>query len=226
MAVSCTGCGREYDVTLFQFGRTLHCTCGRRVGLEQRLAITGPMEKPRFFADAMLGRLARWLRTLGYDTAYQDSISDADLVRRAFQEKRRVLTRDRDLFEEWRIDGGLLVRADRPLEQLTEVADAFPLTAPAALFTRCRMCNGRLEPLEWPAVEGKVPARVASRARHFAGCPDCGRVYWEGSHTERMRSVLERVLAFPTGPSDDRSEQEPDAQSADRERDDRPEPLA
>jgi uncharacterized protein with PIN domain len=197
MAITCTGCGREYDVTLFQFGRTIHCTCGRRVGLEHRLSIDVPTERPRFIADAMLGRLARWLRTLGYDTTYEDAISDADLVRRAFLEGRHILTRDRKLFEEWRIDGGLLIRSDGPLEQLTEVVGAFHLAAPDRLFTRCRVCNAVLAPLDRAAASGRVPSGIEGRARNFVECPDCGRVYWEGSHTDRMRSVLGRVFAHP-----------------------------
>lgn len=194
MAITCSGCGREYDVTLFQFGRTIHCTCGRRVGLEHRLSIPSGSERPRFIADAMLGRLARWLRTLGYDTAYDDAIADAELVRRAFTEGRLILTRDRRLFDEWRIEGGLLVQADGPLEQLREVVEAFDLLPPGRLFTRCRVCNGVLEVVERETVADRVPPRVGARARGFAVCPDCGRVYWEGTHTERMREVLARVF--------------------------------
>ena len=96
MAITCHGCGREYDVTLFQFGRTIRCTCGARVGLEHRIGPAVDEARPRFIADAMLGRLARWLRTLGYDTAYDDRIADADLVRRSLTEGRHLLTRDRD----------------------------------------------------------------------------------------------------------------------------------
>jgi uncharacterized protein with PIN domain len=226
MAISCTGCGRQYDVTLFQFGRTIHCTCGRRVGLEHRLEIADSPEDPRFFADVMLGRLARWLRTLGYDTAHEVSIADADLVRRAFLEGRRILTRDRKLFDEWRIDGGLLVRAEGPLAQLAEVAEAFHLTEPERLFTRCRVCNGVLERLDPHRVPGRVPARITNRARDFVECADCSRVYWEGSHTDRMRSVLARVLGPLRGSPPHGAEEEPDTQDADRERDDGPEPLA
>ena len=80
-------------------------------------------ERPRFVADAMLGRLARWLRTLGYDTACDDAIPDAELVRRAFEEGRHILTGDRRLFDEWRIEGGLVIYAEKPLEQLSEVVE-------------------------------------------------------------------------------------------------------
>ena len=82
MAILCPTCGREYDVTLFQFGRTISCTCGAHVGLEKRIPFTPIGREPRFICDAMLGRLARWLRTLGYDTEYDDAIDDAVLVAR------------------------------------------------------------------------------------------------------------------------------------------------
>lgn len=205
MAIVCTGCGREYDVTLFQLGRTIHCTCGRRVGLEHRLTLPGDETGPRdaatprdaagrrFIADAMLGNLARWLRTLGHDTAYDDAIADDELVRRAFDEDRHILTRDRNLFQEWRVEG-LLVEADETLEQLREVVDAFELPRPDELFTRCRECNEVLEPADLSDVEDRVPERVLVGSPAVARCPGCGRVYWEGSHTERMRRVVDRVF--------------------------------
>ena len=143
----------------------------------------------------MLGRLARWLRTLGYDTAYDDAIDDAELVRRAFAEGRYLLTRDRKLFVEWRVEGGLLVDADAPLEQLAQVVDVFALPRPDRLFTRCRICNGRLEAVDRDEVVDRVPARVRARTWSFAQCPECGRVYWEGSHTDRMRRVLDLLFA-------------------------------
>jgi uncharacterized protein with PIN domain len=194
MAIRCTGCGREYDATLFGLGRTIHCTCGRRVGLEHRLGPPVTVDRPHFIADAMLGRLARWLRTLGYDTAYDDAIADEELVRRAVEEGRHILTRDRRLFEEWRVSGQL-VRADKPLDQLREVASALGLPAPERLFTRCRVCNGLLRPLADELVLDRVPPRVRERERTFFNCPDCGRVYWRGSHTDRMRKVLEGVFS-------------------------------
>lgn len=217
MAIVCTGCGREYDVTLFQLGRTIHCTCGRRVGLEHRLTLPDRRRRPRFIADAMLGKLARWLRTLGYDTAYDDAIVDETLVRRAFGEGRHILTRDRKLFEEWRVEG-LLIESDGALEQLCEVVRAYDLPRPARLFTRCRECNQVLEAVALSDVEDRLPERVLERLEGeapgprpeelvddshedvrevsptVARCPGCERVYWEGSHTERMRRVVDRVF--------------------------------
>ena len=159
-----------------------------------RVAIPAQPDEPRFIADAMLGRLARWLRTLGYDTAYDDAIADEDLVRRAFAEHRHILSRDRRLFEEWHVSGGLLVESDRVLDQLRQVIEVFDLPPAAHPFVRCRVCNTRLEPAAAADVRAHVPERVRVRCGAFLWCPTCARVYWEGSHTERMRSVLDQVF--------------------------------
>lgn len=212
MAIRCPGCGREYDVTLFQFGRTIRCACGERVGVEASIPLRAdgageaPGEdareaaggRPRFIVDSMLGRLARWLRTLGFDAAYEPSFDDEELVRRAFREGRLLLTRDRDLVEEWWLEGVLLLESDDPLEQLRRVARRFGLAAAARPFTRCTVCNEPLEPVPPGAVEGRigedVPERVARETDDVRRCPSCGKLYWEGSHTRRMRARLDEAL--------------------------------
>lgn len=195
MGVPCPGCGRQYDVALFQFGRTLHCTCGRRVGLEPRLRSAPGAAAARFFADAMLGRLAHWLRILGFDVAYQAHIDDAALVRRALDEGRTILTRDRALPEEWRVRDVHLVVAEDPHEQLREVVRAFGLEPRLRLFTRCSRCNEPLVEASPAAVASRVPPRILARQREFRRCRGCGRVYWHGSHTARMERVVARILA-------------------------------
>lgn len=192
MAVPCPGCGREYDVALFAFGRTLDCTCGARVGLEPRRR---PLPHPvRFAADAMLGRLARWLRLVGADTWFAPDVDDAELVRCALEEDRVLLTRDRRLLAEWRVPHALWVASERLAEQLREVLDAYPVAWRAGLFTRCPACNARLLPADPAAVRGRVPPRVWREHVRFNRCPGCGRVYWPGSHAARIRAVLERTL--------------------------------
>lgn len=210
MAVPCPRCGREYDVTLFQFGRTIHCTCGARVGLEKRIPLEGPAaghpEEPvRLILDAMLGRLARWLRVLGYDAAYDPHIEDEELVRRALDEGRVLVTRDTRLPEEWRVAGVVVLGRDEPLGQLTELADRLGLRPEAGwrarpLFTRCTVCNAVLEPVPPEEVAEEVPERVLEGRDTFRRCPKCARIYWEGSHVERMRRTLWRALE-PEGES-------------------------
>ncbi len=197
MGVPCPGCGRSYDVALFQFGRSLDCHCGTRVGLEPRVQLLPGKAETRFIADAMLGRLARWLRILGYDTAYLQHIPDEDLVRRALAEQRTILTRDRSLESEWWVTGIHCVAAEEPLAQLAEVTVKFGLDPRARLFTRCSRCNHLLVAVDRSEAARHVPTRTLETAERFQRCPGCGRFYWEGSHTARMQHVLERTLGRP-----------------------------
>jgi uncharacterized protein len=194
MAVTCPRCGRGYDVTLFAFGRTIHCACGERVGLAARIEAAPRSGPPRFAADAMLGRLTHWLRILGIDVSYSPDLGDEGLVRLALDQGRTLLTRDRALPVEWRIADFYLVESEAPLAQLREVADRFDLRPLARPFSRCSRCNEPLVPAARDAVRERVPPRVAETAAQFARCPSCGRVYWDGSHVARMRRVLAEVL--------------------------------
>lgn len=152
-------------------------------------------DRTRFLADAMLARLARWLRVLGFDTAYEPLLPDPELVRLAVREQRMLLTRDRRLLRDLRPALAFEVRADRPIEQLRTVVTSLELPAPSELFTRCLVCNSPLSaplgPTEWPAV---VPPGARATASPVRRCPGCGRTYWEGSHVRRMRGVLQRAL--------------------------------
>lgn len=197
MGVPCPRCGREYDVSLFSFGRTIHCTCGARVANEARVRPSPRRDAPRFWADAMLGRLARWLRLLGYDVAYEPQVADAELVRRAILEDRVVLTRDRALPVEFRAPSLVVLDAEAPAAQLREVIERFGLDWRTRLFTRCSECNAPLRDATPQEVAERVPERVRSQRQEFRCCPSCGRVYWQGSHTDRMLRSLERML----GPS-------------------------
>ena len=143
----------------------------------------------------MLGRLARWLRTLGYDTAYDPSVDDPALVAQADAQARVLLTRDRRLVADLRPARSVLVRSDAPLAQLREVAEACGLAAPPGLFTRCAVCNGALRRATAAEVATLVPERVRERGGAVWRCPGCGRAYWDGSHTRRMRATL--TAAFP-----------------------------
>lgn len=148
----------------------------------------------RFLADAMLGRLARWLRVLGLDTAYDPEVDDPDLVARADAEGRWLLTRDRHLVEHLRPRHAVLVRSDAPLRQLREVAEAAGLGPPFDPFSRCPVCNEALRAATAEEAEALVPEASRGLAP-VRRCPACGRVYWRGSHTDRMRRAL--AEAFP-----------------------------
>lgn len=151
-----------------------------------------------FAADAMLGRLARWLRVLGFDTSYDPELPDPVLVAMARDEARILLTRDRHLLRELRPARWHEVRQDAPLEQLRELVEALRLPPPAELFSRCMLCNALLSPpLPEVLVRDRLPPgdwggdALPGPVRE---CPRCSRVYWHGSHTRRMRAALERGL--------------------------------
>lgn len=201
MAVPCPSCGREYDAALFAFGRTLSCACGARVGLEPRVRESAA--PARLVADAMLGRLARWLRLLGFDCAFDADASDQELARRAVLERRILLTRDRRLPEEWWIPDVLVVRAEHTGAQLAEVIRRLELAASIRPLSRCSACNRALAPAAPSELAGRVPPRVLGQHSRFLACPGCGRVYWEGTHAERIRRVAE-ALAAPTRRGEER----------------------
>jgi uncharacterized protein with PIN domain len=147
----------------------------------------------RFLADANVGRLGRWLRALGYDVAYAPKLSDSALVVRAVAEGRVLLTRDVELMRRRTVTSGrvraLLLRQDDLAGQLRQVVRALGLSADLAL-TRCLECNLELVPRSAEEVVDCLPPRVRERQRRFTQCPGCGRVYWLGSHWERMQRQL------------------------------------
>ncbi|GGY65796.1 Mut7-C RNAse domain-containing protein [Marinobacter zhanjiangensis] len=145
---------------------------------------------PAFAADAMLGRLARWLRALGFDTVYQPGIDDHDLVAIADNEDRILLTRDRHLITYLRPHRGLLLSSSKPLEQLGEVSDEYDIEPTADLFNRCLICNSRLRSATPHEIDTRVPQRSRSMPGPFLACPGCGRIYWPGSHVKRMQRAL------------------------------------
>lgn len=154
----------------------------------------------------MLGRLARWLRALGRDVVYDESLDDDDLARATRDEGRLLLTRDRRLWEECGgSDWCRLLDAERPRAQLLELSPSLQLFTHdwrSRLFTRCMVCNTPLDDVEPRAVEGSLPPEVRGdprvRSAGFQRCGTCGRVYWDGSHTRRMRRWLEHVAAEAT----------------------------
>lgn len=150
-----------------------------------------PLREPRFAADAHLGGLARLLRLAGFDTVFANDFADAALARLGAEEGRIVLSRDRDLLKRRVITHGCYVRALKPAAQLREVVDRLDLGRALRPFTRCMVCNGPLRPAAAAEIEDRLPPAVAARHERFTRCADCGRVYWPGSHWQRMQVVID-----------------------------------
>jgi len=153
-----------------------------------------PLREVRFILDTHLGRLAGYLRMLGFDTRYSNDCDDGTLAQIASQEKRILLTKDRGLLKRNLVTHGYCVRSTYPREKLIEVLRRFDLFGQVQPFARCIRCNGILEDVSKKEVLDLLPLRVKEGHDEFRGCKNCGRVYWKGTHYERMRQFLDGVL--------------------------------
>ncbi|HEY2864174.1 MAG TPA: Mut7-C RNAse domain-containing protein [Casimicrobiaceae bacterium] len=193
----------EVDLVLIDgesvgFGR--HLRHGNRVAVYpvfERLDVSSltrlrprPLRRTRFVLDVHLGTLARYLRLLGFDTLYRNDYGDHEIVRLARGESRIILTRDKGLLKHGAVTRGRWIRSTRPLEQIRETLDAFDLIGNVRPFTRCPVCNGSLRRLSRQKASMLVPARVRERHRQFARCVGCERIYWPGTHADRIRAAL------------------------------------
>jgi uncharacterized protein with PIN domain len=147
----------------------------------------------KFICDDNLGKLAKWLRTLGYDTLFFDPVEDGELVARALKEDRVVLSRDAQL-SRFKLKLGeklLRIESDKPLEQLKQVARHFNLKPNKELFfSRCLVCNQPLEKVEKEKIKDRLYPYVYQTQDNFVHCPKCNRVYWSATHVERMIQTL------------------------------------
>jgi uncharacterized protein with PIN domain len=151
-------------------------------------------EHPRFVADVMVGRLARWLRILGYDVLYDNSADDAELKRIAAAEGRVLLTRDREIAETKLPIRVHIVSHDDVASQLADIVEVFELDVESRLFTRCVLCNEPLIEAAREEVADAVPPYVLETVPTFARCPSCGKVYWPATHVGRARAWLAKAL--------------------------------
>jgi uncharacterized protein with PIN domain len=153
-----------------------------------------PLRNPRFIADVNLGRLARYLRLLGFDCLYDNNAADADVARLSAGEKRILLTRDRALLQHRIITHGYFVRAVDPIAQVREVLARMDLYAQVKPFTRCIRCNGRLEAVDKKAIDDRLQPKTRLYYDRFQRCTDCGQIYWKGSHHQRAMRLVEIML--------------------------------
>ncbi len=154
-------------------------------------------ETKRFVADAMVGKLARWLRVLGLDVLYDSSLNDHQLVSLARREGRVLLTRDVPLASGPNRPERILIESGDVREQLAQVVETYRLDPWRGLFTRCIDCNTPLVPVLRKEAQHRVPPYIFSTKTRFLTCERCGKVLWEGTHRKHMRQVLEELFAEP-----------------------------
>lgn len=151
-----------------------------------------PVE-PRFLLDCHLGRLAAYLRMLGFDCLYQNDYDDEELADIAQKEGRILLSRDRRLFMRKAVACGYCLRSLDPLEQLSEILKRFDLAKHVIPFHRCPRCNHSLESVDKEAVLDRLEPLTRLYFDEFQICPECKQIYWKGSHYEHMESLIEQL---------------------------------
>lgn len=153
----------------------------------------------KFAVDKMLGRLAKWLRILGYDTLFDPYATQAAIVKQAAEEKRVFISRDSKLTKSSGIPELFIVQSERYQDQLREVVSRFRLDIHSKLFTRCTVCNEEILPVEKDTVRESLPEKSALNFDSFHQCPKCKRVYWGGTHTENTKRRLKEIFPELTG---------------------------
>jgi uncharacterized protein with PIN domain len=159
------------------------------------LPLRPPLPLPvRFVADAHLGRLAAWLRLLGFDTLYRNDYDDHELAAIAASEGHVLLTRDRGLLKHKRVVYGCCVRETDPEQQIISVLRRYGLGPQVQPWRRCTHCNGLLHTVEKSAVWDRLEPKTRLYYDEFQQCAACGQVYWQGSHFARMAGLVENIL--------------------------------
>jgi hypothetical protein len=148
----------------------------------------------KFIADRMLGKLVKELRMLGYDTVYYRGENTYPLIRLAREEGRAILTRSTKLLPKRPEDRIIRVTEDKPSLQLRElVQKGYVSLKEETFFSRCLLCNILLDAIPREEAEGKVPDFILYQQKHFFRCPQCSRIYWQGSHQDNMERKIERL---------------------------------
>jgi hypothetical protein len=148
----------------------------------------------KFIVDCMLGKLAKWLKILGFDAVFFSKIEDTELLALAKKEKRILLTRDTGLLEKSRDIQTLFIESEDWNDQIEQVLDAFKLWQDVQPYSRCIECNAELKDLPKNRARNLVSPFVYEKVDAFSICPDCGRVFWKGTHHQDMEVKLEEIL--------------------------------
>ena len=157
-----------------------------------------PLRIPRFLLDVHLGTLAGKLRLLGFDTLYHRARSDAELASIAERENRILLTKDRQLLMRNQVSRGLFIRNTKTRKQIFEVIERLDLYEMIKPLSRCSICNGPIDrlsatQLDEPGIAEKIPEGVLSWCSVFFQCSECGRIYWKGSHYDKIIEFIGEI---------------------------------
>lgn len=152
-----------------------------------------PLREPSFILDVHLGRLAKYLRMLGFDTLYRNDFTGYEIIDIAIQSNRTILTRNTNLLKMKSVSRGYAIRSSDPYEQIREVVGRFDLRSSARPFTRCIDCNCPIESVSKENIADRLEELTSRYYKRFFICTGCGKIYWEGSHYERMMKMIEKL---------------------------------
>jgi uncharacterized protein with PIN domain len=155
-----------------------------------------PLREPKFIADVHLGTLAKYMRMIGLDTLYQNNYPYGEIIKISLEEKRTILTKDRDLLKQNDVTHGYWIRSDNPDEQLKEIINRFDLKNEIKEFSRCLECNTILIHVEKEKILDRLPPKVKQRQNEFFYCTNCDKVYWKGSHFDKMKNLIDKVINY------------------------------
>jgi uncharacterized protein with PIN domain len=153
-----------------------------------------PLRDLKFVLDVHLGKLARYLRLTGFDTLYKNGYDDKDIIQISLEDERIILTHDLELLKNKLVTRGYWIRSQYPDEQLKEILQRFDAKNSLMLFKRCMECNTLLRDISKKDIIERLPLRTREYFHEFKNCPGCNRIYWKGSHYERMKKYIDSVI--------------------------------
>ena len=152
-----------------------------------------PLREPKFICDVHLGKLAKYFRMLGFDVVYKNEMNDEDIVKISLTEKRAILTRDLGMLKRSEVTHGYFLRSKNAAVQTKEVVKRFDLQKLIKEFTLCLECNSQLLKVDREEVVDISPPKVAAFQKEFLMCPDCKKLYWKGTHYQKMLSLVQKI---------------------------------
>jgi uncharacterized protein with PIN domain len=152
------------------------------------------LEQKRFIADVHLGKLARILRLLGFNTTYKNSYTTKELIQLSLEEERILLSRNMVLPKQNASLRFFLVRSEDAEEQIRQVIEELSLHRDVSVFSRCLVCNGDLSAISKDSIQQDLLPNTARYFNEFWQCNECHRIYWKGSHYDRMRQLIDQVV--------------------------------
>lgn len=155
---------------------------------------TKPLRETKFILDVHLGKLAKYLRLCGLDTLYKNHFSDNEIIGMSLSDHRIILTRDRGILKNRKVTHGYWIRSQNPQEQLKEVLYRFDLKKSPHPFTRCLECNGLLMVVSREEIIEHLLPKTKRYFTDFWQCAECRKVYWEGSHYDRMKKFVDELF--------------------------------